>query len=400
MDYTIISEGKVKLMIPRPELFLRPDGVYEPSWAPVFYNPRATLSRDLSVLVLASLVKARGLDSLMVADVLAGTGVRGIRYVIEVPNVGTCVLNDADPKAVEIIKKNVEINDIVEKVHIYLEDANILLYRLKRNRMKLDYIDIDPYGSPVPFVRSALWSVRRGGFIGLTATDVATLSGSKPLAGARKYDCRLIKTDFSYEVGLRILLGYIARRAAEMDRYIEPIIGFYHDYYYRVVIGVNRGALKAHEVIKENIGFIYYCINCLFRTYSRDIEAGVLRCPSCGSKTELIGPLWVGDIIDPNIIKNAIDDVNKDYNYLSTRNDILKLLSLIKDEAKIPYYYNINVIASKYKLNMPKIIDIINYLKDLGYEVSRTHFTPVGIKTNADLDEILKAIKHITHEGT
>ena len=40
-----------------------------------------------------------------------------------------------------------------------------------------DVVDLDPYGSPVPFLDAALQSVRDGGMLMVTCTDLAVLSG-------------------------------------------------------------------------------------------------------------------------------------------------------------------------------------------------------------------------------
>lgn len=398
MEYMVVNEGKAKLLVPRLELYLRPDGRYEPSWAPVFYNPRAISNRDLSVIALATIVKHFKLNSLTVADVLAGTGVRGIRYVLEVPNVEWGLINDIDPKAVEIMKNNVLLNDLGNKVRVYGEDANELLYRLKREGVKLIFIDVDPYGSPVPYVRSSLWCVVKGGFVGFTATDVAALSGSKSHAGLRRYDTRLAKTDFGFEVGLRVLLGYIARRAAEADRYIEPVLSVFYDYYYRVVIYVGKGAKKAQEMLKDKVGYIFYCRGCLFRTYDREISLDVLKCPICGSSTEFIGPLWISDLNNHEVINGAIEKLMNEYNYLPTLKSIHKLLTTIKDEVNVPFYYNLITLASKLRISIPKVVNVIHHLREIGYKASRTHFIPTGIKTDANYNTIVNIVKHSLSE--
>ena len=85
-DYIVINEGKARLKVPNPRKYVRPDGVYEPSWAPVFYNPRQVFNRDISTLALKVLVKTFP-HPVKVLDALAGTGVRAIRYALEVPEV-------------------------------------------------------------------------------------------------------------------------------------------------------------------------------------------------------------------------------------------------------------------------------------------------------------------------
>jgi len=397
MEYITVTEGKAKLLIPNPDLFRRPDGVYEPSWAPVFYNPKAVVNRDLSVCMLASATTYLKLNSLHIADILAGVGVRGIRYILEVPAINYVILNDNNPEAAKIITKNVELNGLGSSAKVFCSDANLLLYKLKEEGVRLHYIDIDPYGSPTPFLRSALLCVVRGGLLGITATDIAPLSGIKYFAGSRKYDTKLVRTDFYYEVGLRTLLGYIARRAAELDRYVEPLMGVFHDYYYRVLIRVEKSVRKAQEMLLSNIGYITYCRNCLFRNYVNDLNSVSTTCPKCGSKNDVLGPLWVGSIKSNDFINNLVNTVNTQYNYLSSFQIINKLVVIIKEELEMPYYYDITSLASKLRVGMPKTGDVINCLVSRGFKASRTHYRTTGVKTNADYDVVKECIRSCSH---
>ncbi|NWW73833.1 TRM1L protein, partial [Climacteris rufus] len=49
-----------------------------------------------------------------------------------------------------------------------------------------------------------------------------------------------------------------------------------------------------------------------------------------------------------------------------------------------PFYYNIHRHSIK-GMNMPKLNKFLNYLWEAGYRVSRTHFDPMGVRTNAPL---------------
>ncbi|NWR53849.1 TRM1L protein, partial [Bucorvus abyssinicus] len=48
------------------------------------------------------------------------------------------------------------------------------------------------------------------------------------------------------------------------------------------------------------------------------------------------------------------------------------------------FYYNIHRHSIK-GMNMPKLNKFLNYLSEAGYKVSRTHFDPMGVRTNAPL---------------
>lgn len=96
-------------------------------------------NRTISILLLRELG-----SGLTVCEPLSGTGVRGIRYVIESKAVDKLILNDISKTAVEIIKKNLNLNGV--DAEVYNEDANVLLHKLKG---VCDVVDIDPFGSPL-----------------------------------------------------------------------------------------------------------------------------------------------------------------------------------------------------------------------------------------------------------
>ena len=44
-----------------------------------------------------------------------------------------------------------------------------------RNKTKFDVVDVDPYGSPSPFVDAAVQCVADGGLLMVTATDMVSI---------------------------------------------------------------------------------------------------------------------------------------------------------------------------------------------------------------------------------
>ncbi|OYT51355.1 MAG: tRNA (guanine(10)-N(2))-dimethyltransferase [Desulfurococcales archaeon ex4484_204] len=402
MEKTLILtiEGKAKLYVPNPKMYTRTNGVYEPSWAPVFYNPLMTFNRDVSILSLEAALKAYGVRDAFVVDALAGTGVRAIRYCLEVSSVGKCIANDIDPKAVNLINRNVKLNSLEARVIVRNEDANTLLYKLKlKERLKITLIDVDPYGSPGPYVRSSLLAVRRGGFIGYTATDIAPLSGARWRAGGRKYDVLLTKTDTYLDTGLRVLLGYIARKAAELERYITPYISFLRGHYYRVFIKVDKGARKAEEMKLKQLGFITYCNSCGYRaTFTLSefpLKTGSFRCPTCNKQLLIIGPIWVSSIGQRDFIDKMLDLVRSRYGYLQTSKDISKLLSTLREEVNAPNTFNIVSASRAQGVNVPKRDSVIECIRAFGYSASKSHLNSTYIRTNAGWLDFIRCIRSL-----
>ncbi len=328
----------------------------------------------------------------MVADPFSGTGVRAIRYVLEVPLIDEAYANDLDSNAYNLIKENVQLNNLLGKVKVFKLDANAFLYLLKTLRKSFILVDIDPYGTPAPYVDAGLWALRRGGVLCVTATDTATLGGFKFDAGSKRYDVKLSKNDIPVEVGIRILLGFIARRAATRDRYLEPLLAYHEAHYYRVFIRVGKGAEKALNMVKTQLSYLKLCSTCGYRDYVQDVWEGS-SCPICGDKITLIGPLWRGSLSDTNFLNEVRHTVNNEYQYLSTYKRIIKLLDATMSDLTSLKLYNLQTIARFLKVNIPSLSKVIECLISKGFKASKTPLCHVCVRTDANWKDVTDCIK-------
>jgi len=139
----------------------------------VFYNPHMKFNRDVSVTVLKTFQKTCG-RTLTVMDALSATGIRGIRYSLECCGIKSVILNDLNPDAFILIKKNIKKNK-VENAEVFRVDACELMSRYK---YLIDFVDIDPFGSPISFIDAGARAVSNKGFLAVTAKDTTPLSGT------------------------------------------------------------------------------------------------------------------------------------------------------------------------------------------------------------------------------
>lgn len=383
------TEGRVRLLLYDPDRYRRPDGVYEPAWSPVFYNPAAAFSRDFSVLVLSLL----DLRDAVVLDALSGTGVRALRYCAEVAGVAKCFANDIDRRAYELILRNVALNGLEGKVLALNDDANAVMYSLKRSGERLDVIDIDPYGSPAPYLRAASWAVRNGGYLGITATDVASLSGARPWAGSRRYWCQLTLTDVPKVVALRVLVGYAARVAAELDRSIEPLAYVVGAHFIRVFYAVRKGATAADAMLSRSLGYVKYCSSCGFREFSGSVEERV--CRVCGGRLDYVGPLWIGELLSRELVEKAVGRTQV-FSYMRSARELSRLLEYQLAEAGsgplVPY--DTVQMSSRLRLNAPKVGRVVDCLRSLGYRAARFFGAATVVGTDAPYEDFVRCVKH------
>src|SRR3989338_1131815 len=96
---TIVNEGSAKLKIPKAEKISKE--------MVVFYNPAMILNRDISVLLLDSINK----KNLQIADPLAATGIRSIRFLRELGKnkIKKIYINDYGKEAIKLIKQNLTL---------------------------------------------------------------------------------------------------------------------------------------------------------------------------------------------------------------------------------------------------------------------------------------------------
>src|SRR3989338_4745467 len=197
---------------------------------PVFYNPAMALNRDLSVLLL----RAIGMKKIRVGDVLAGSGVRSIRFLLELPKISveSISINDGGQEANRLIKRNLALNGLSKdkRITITKKDANLAILESSG----FDYIDIDPFGSPAPFLDASCKRISRGGIIAITATDTAPLCGTYPRTCLRRYWAMPKKCGMMHEIGLRILIRKAQLIASQYEKALIPLFSYSHEHYFRV----------------------------------------------------------------------------------------------------------------------------------------------------------------------
>ncbi|MEM1585889.1 MAG: tRNA (guanine(10)-N(2))-dimethyltransferase [Candidatus Bathyarchaeia archaeon] len=389
-----IREGMIDIIIPRLESFKRGFWDYAPARAPVFYNPKMRTCRDIAVLSLQSYQNIVNRD-LSVSEPLSGCGVRGIRFAKEVKGVKSVYLNDISERAYQLAKYNVRLNNLDEKVFVSNEDANLFLSRHAAPRSRFDFIDIDPFGSPVPYLDSAIRALRDGGLLALTATDMAPLCGVYPKVALRKYYGLSLRTEYCHEIAIRLLAGCLALVAARHNIGIRILFSHSTRHYTRLYALIEYGAEKADETLK-NMGYILHCFKCFHRETHQNMPALVeckVRCPECGSMLRVAGPLWLGRIADENFCNKLEENLERDdFNHIG--HEARRIISLVRSEVDAPItYYVIDKICDRMGSPTPPLKEVINCLLSMNYKALRTYFHAKGIKTDAPASIIVEAIK-------
>ncbi len=388
----IIKEGKIQVLVPKLEAYGVVPSDYAPSKAPVFYNPVMEFNRDLTVLVFKAYQHIVN-HEISICEPFTSQGIRGIRFAAEVNGVTKVLLSDISTTALELAKHNVELNKLENIITLKHKDANCILSSNASPKKRFDIIDIDPFGTPVPYLDSAFRALKNNGLLAATATDLAPLCGVHAKACVRKYGGKPLRTEYCHELAVRLLAGCMASLAAKHDIGIRILFSHSTDHYIRVYAQIGYGCQKGDESLK-NTGYFLHCFNCLHRETAHNIFGKIDQCPECGSKMEFAGPLWIGNLSDPVFIDQIIKESHN--TAFKTSAKITKLLTLIKNEGNLPpSYYVIDKLSGKLKLPSPSIQAVLTLLKQYGFQATLTHFNTRGIKTDAPALIMHKILREI-----
>ncbi len=371
-------------MVPRLDL----SAPYPPASASVFYNPHMELSRDINVACMKVLAeKHRSERSLTYLDALAGSGIRGLRVFNEA-NLSV-TLNDSKAEAFRLIKENVDVlYPAVEVAHL---DANVLL-----SGAKFSVVDIDPFGSPVPFIDAACRSARE--MLCVTATDTAPLSGAHFNAGVRRYSAVPANTEYHAETGVRILLGKIAREFVKYDKAMSPVLSHATRHYYRTYLLIAKGASKADRCINK-LGYIAHCAKCGDRYAVVGLVPSVIpRCAKCQARSNLAGPLWLGPLHDHAFCAKVQAEIK--IGSFGARKEAARIIKLCAEELDTVSFFDYHKLLKELQRPPVPIERLIEALHSRGYQASRTHFSGTSIKTDADALIVKDFLRELSDKDT
>jgi len=331
---------------------------------PVFYNPAMKLNRDVTIAFL----KAQGRD-LACADVLAGSGIRALRIAKE------CGLrvhaNDASPSAARSIRRHAGLNDV--QVGVSNKGAS----RFLLESSGFDYIDIDPFGSPNPFLDAAIKRLSRDGFLGVTATDTSALAGSHVRAGVRKYWGRPVRNYMMHETGVRLLIRKIQLIGAQYGKALVPVFCHANQHYYRVYVQCEKGKARVDELFKQH-KYVHFCC------FEVAVDASNVRqCPQCKKQMLAAGPVWTGSLWDTSLVKKMRK---------FALGEAARLLDQIGQESRVVTvgFYEYYRMCSFLRRSVPPIDELLDKLRMHGFLAERTHFSKKSIRMTATAQQLLE----------
>eukprot|EP00915_Cephaloidophora_sp_WS-2016_P007944 GHVH01010982.1.p1 GENE.GHVH01010982.1~~GHVH01010982.1.p1 ORF type:complete len:617 (+),score=73.75 GHVH01010982.1:39-1853(+) len=324
----------------------------------VFYNPSQVFNRDISELVVSAYHemccedKPSSSVKLRVLELLGASGIRACRYAKELDDiVSEVVCNDLDITAVEHIMQNAKANGVSEKIYATCGDANelaqggnsYLLSNLSQQKdprviasirswaqdrldstdatpplrlmdYPFDVVDVDPYGSGVSFLESAVKRVSNGGLLCLTCTDMQVLTaGNYPDTVFSKYggiQLTKMSAPWIHEMSLRLLMNTVNSTCSRYGKVATPLMCLSVDFYVRIFVQVRRSPASAKFAgLRTAVGLLcHQCQNTSFLTFGKLINQQKSTDTSTPADSTLPLPaLGHTNHLDINILRDSLD---------------------------------------------------------------------------------------------
>ena len=363
----------------------------------VFFNVHQEINRDFSVLALRAYSRVNAKENLTVCEPLCGSGIRSIRYALEAPT-SSIFSNDINSNAVDITQKNINRlpRTSAKKIQLFNMECNSFLQTLNKKHIVFDFIDIDPFGTPIPFVQNSVQLVTLQGLLAFTATDLASLVGLYPRAlyakyGISQFDARI---GTIHEIAARALITGIQHIGLTLGQSLIPIVTLYHRHFVRCFLIRNRGV---NGVINQT-GFIHLCKRCQSR-YISFLGEKRTTCSTCGDNNGMkVGPLYLGRIQHSEYLSSM--QLDNHMQKMGTRKKLVKILPLMIEETSldIPWSLDIPKLAKKVRAPVPPFTKIVKILNEMGYECFRTHYSGTSLKTDANETEICSVISSLKNQ--
>jgi tRNA (guanine26-N2/guanine27-N2)-dimethyltransferase len=380
MDLVEHREGGTRLLVPQKSLTRSP-----PPTAPVFFNPAGSLNRDVSVAIAAAT------DGVSFCDSMCGVGARGLRIANEVERIEKVTMVDFNAEALEAARQGAALNRVKRKCEFSDSETTSFLSSRFGSKERFDYVDVDPFGSPVRELQGALSAVSDGGIVSVTATDTAVLCGVYPQVSRRRYGAVSLKNHFGHETGLRILAGALVREGAKLDVGVTPTFAHSTRHYLRLFARVASGAREADRSIQQ-IGHLAWCPSC-GNTEAHNLQGK--DCPSCGKKVRTAGPLWIGSLTEEGLVERAAGAALE----LGLPSAAKLLRSLVGVDDFPPWSFSIDSASSSLRVATAPEAGVRRFLEEKGWRVMRTPFEKSGLKTDAPYAEFLMAAEGSVASG-
>ncbi|XP_043985942.1 TRMT1-like protein [Gambusia affinis] len=400
-----------------------------------YFNRKMKPNRQLVFCSLAVLAEER--NPLECLDAFGATGIMGLQWAKHLRSTVRVTITDISDTCVKMIRENCELNNI-------RADGG------PRGPRGPDRAGCEPETAPVATVEVAKMDANV--MMHLRAFDYIRMVNELPTL-----------TQINLSASTLHVPVTCCRAAARCNKGIEVLLAVALEHFVLVVVRVLRGPTQADESAKK-LRKLVHCQWCEERVFLKlgNMVDDTVPCHCHGSlpgKTAVqLGPLWAGPLFNTGFLRrmlsaavqHSMDDVQPLVKTLICESECTTLKSLVhgssalgnqvecgvviktlqsgedggpadqagkrksvedcgnvvkklKPDASLdhpPFYYSIHRHSIR-SMNMPKLNKFLQYLTEAGFRVSRTHFDPTGVRTDATLQQFKAVLtKHSVPTGT
>jgi tRNA (guanine26-N2/guanine27-N2)-dimethyltransferase len=323
---------------------------------------------------------------------MAGSGIRSLRYFYQ-SKADRLWVNDSNPEISEVLQQNLSqlshqhpIEAMASSlVRLTCEDANRVFFECYCQQDFYDLVDVDAFGSPVPYLSTSLWAVAIGGLLYLTSTDGRSTTGSTPDRSLATFGAYARAHPAAHEQGLRLLIGAVQQQAAAKGLGIVPVFSLFTRESYRIIVRL----VPQLQLNDRNSGFLGYCHTCGDYQTIAWKKLSRVSCPHDRSPLSISGAMWLGDLHDADYLA-AMKAIAQQWHW----SDCAELLETMQVESSLPpYFYTLREIGRRGKLDLPSRAGLIAALQSWGYAAAPTHIDPQAIKTTASFSVCVDAAR-------
>lgn len=318
----------------------------------MFYNRAMAFDRDLNVAVVRAL-RIAGARLATGWEMMGASGARGLRLVHEATGFERFDLTERQPEAAELLARNAA-RYASEGARAHRGDALD-----GPPAGPCDYVDLDPYGTPVPYLAAALAATRPDGVLAITATDQRVFAGAERGVAETRYGGRPVRGRLGPEGGLRLVLATVGRAADSAARRIEPVVAYVGDHHVRAYVRVRPGRRPLPV---------------------RAIDPLEWSGPPLGEGAPF-GPMWLGPLWDP-----AIADALAPIEGAAEPALLVRWIAGAREEARVdvPFFYESNTLAHALRLPAPPSTDLlVDRLRAQGHRAARSRVRGGAFRTDA-----------------
>ncbi len=368
-----------------------------------FFRPDSRPARDLGVLLLDDLAQASPTAPLAVLDAMAGCGIRGLRYGLEVlalrPGEHQLWVNDADPDRLPLLQRNLgSLASDGLNLQLGSETAQQLLARCLLMRQRFDLLDLDAFGCPSALLPLALEAVQVGGLLYVASTDGRSPTGHDRPGALRQLGAAARAHPASWELALRLQLGVIARTAWAQGRGITPVLSFSEGRTFRTAVRLERTPQPAELA---QLGLLAHCHGCGDQQAQSLLQLRQWQGCLCSPEPPLAisGPLWLGPLQHAPTLARLLSQAAARPAAVARPSRRL-LERLAADAGALPRCWPTSAIARQLGGGPPPLALLVQELQCRGYEAGASGVMDAQLRSDAPWAEILQSARELGGSGS